>query len=73
MQRQAVPFFGSRKCTAETKLECQTAIDSRALAIAKHEGKIIYTNIDKILPIKKVFQIYVDMSKNNPQIVNCHV
>jgi DNA-directed RNA polymerase subunit beta len=49
MQRQAVPLSRSEKCIVGTGLERQTALDSGVLAIADHEGKIIYTDTDKIL------------------------
>uniref|UniRef100_A0A4Y5RB85 DNA-directed RNA polymerase subunit beta n=1 Tax=Heptacodium miconioides TaxID=137004 RepID=A0A4Y5RB85_9DIPS len=49
MQRQAVPLARSEKCIVGTGLERQAALDSGALAIAEHEGKIIYTDTDKIL------------------------
>ncbi|MBN8143090.1 hypothetical protein J0J23_22570, partial [Vibrio vulnificus] len=49
MQRQAVPLSQSEKCIVGTGLECQVALDSGAPAIAEHEGRIIFTDIDKIL------------------------
>nr|UXP85909.1 RNA polymerase beta subunit [Lonicera caerulea var. edulis] len=49
MQRQAVPLSRSEKCIVGTGLERQAALDSGALAIAKHEGKISYIDTDKIL------------------------
>nr|AKZ30635.1 RNA polymerase beta subunit [Goodenia brendannarum] len=49
MQRQAVPLSQSEKCIVGTGLEGQAALDSGALAIAEHEGKIIYIKTDKIL------------------------
>ncbi|CAI0420744.1 unnamed protein product [Linum tenue] len=49
MQRQAVPLSRSEKCIVGTGLERQVALDSGATAIAEHEGKIISTEIDKIL------------------------
>ncbi|XP_057250092.1 DNA-directed RNA polymerase subunit beta-like [Beta vulgaris subsp. vulgaris] len=49
MQRQAVPLSQSEKCIVGTGLERQVALDSGVLAIAEHEGKIIYTNTDKIV------------------------
>nr|YP_009436712.1 RNA polymerase beta subunit [Cyphia phyteuma]ATG27088.1 RNA polymerase beta subunit [Cyphia phyteuma] len=49
MQRQAVPLSRSEKCIVGTGLERQVALDSGSLAIAEHAGKIIYTDIDKIL------------------------
>ncbi|KAD7116746.1 hypothetical protein E3N88_04014 [Mikania micrantha] len=49
MQRQAVPLSQSEKCIVGTGLEGQAALDSGALAIAEHEGKIFYTDTDKIL------------------------
>uniref|UniRef100_A0A2N9GTC8 DNA-directed RNA polymerase n=1 Tax=Fagus sylvatica TaxID=28930 RepID=A0A2N9GTC8_FAGSY len=49
MQRQAVPLSRSEKCIVGTGLERQAALDSGALAIAEHEGKIISTDADKIL------------------------
>ncbi|XP_062167834.1 DNA-directed RNA polymerase subunit beta-like [Alnus glutinosa] len=49
MQRQAIPLSRSKKCIVGTGLERQAALDSGALAIAEHEGKIIYTDTDKIL------------------------
>ncbi|XP_060669196.1 DNA-directed RNA polymerase subunit beta-like [Ziziphus jujuba] len=49
MQRQAVPLSWFENCIVGTGLERQVALDSGVLAIAEHEGKIIYTDIDKIL------------------------
>ncbi|RWR77870.1 RNA polymerase beta subunit chloroplast [Cinnamomum micranthum f. kanehirae] len=49
MQRQAVPLSRSEKCIVGTGLECQAALDSGVSAIAEHEGKIIYTDTDKIV------------------------
>nr|YP_010882402.1 RNA polymerase beta subunit [Lonicera elisae]WID87656.1 RNA polymerase beta subunit [Lonicera elisae] len=49
MQRQAVPLSWSEKCIVGTGLERQAALDSGALAIAKHEEKISYIDMDKIL------------------------
>nr|QFQ34177.1 RNA polymerase beta subunit [Lonicera tatarinowii] len=49
MQRQAVPLSRSEKCIVGTGLERQAALDSGALAIAKHEEKISYIDMDKIL------------------------
>jgi hypothetical protein len=45
------PFFFSRseKCIVGTGLERQVALDSGVPAIAEHEGKIIYMDIDKII------------------------
>nr|QXO02523.1 RNA polymerase beta subunit [Anoectochilus chapaensis] len=48
MQRQAVPLSRSEKCIVGTGLEGQTALDSGISAIAKHKGKIIYTETHKI-------------------------
>nr|QTI91323.1 RNA polymerase beta subunit [Ferocactus latispinus] len=49
MQGQAVPLSQSEKCIVGTGLERQVALDSGVLAIAEHEGKIIYIDTDKIL------------------------
>nr|YP_010501585.1 RNA polymerase beta subunit [Anoectochilus burmannicus]UXB60277.1 RNA polymerase beta subunit [Anoectochilus burmannicus] len=49
MQRQAVPLSRSEKCIVGTGLEGQTALDSGISAIAKHKGKIIYTETHKIV------------------------
>ncbi|GMH31980.1 hypothetical protein Nepgr_033824 [Nepenthes gracilis] len=49
MQRQAVPLSQSEKCIVGTGLERQAALDSGVLALAEHEGKIIYTDTDKII------------------------
>ncbi|KAL7244529.1 hypothetical protein ACSBR2_000002 [Camellia fascicularis] len=49
MQRQVVLLSWSEKCIVGTGLERQAAFDLGALAIAKHEGKIIYTDTDKII------------------------
>nr|YP_010007314.1 RNA polymerase beta subunit [Passiflora vespertilio]QNR06157.1 RNA polymerase beta subunit [Passiflora vespertilio] len=49
MQRQAVPLVRSEKCIVGTGLERQVARDSGVPAIAEHAGKIISTEIDKIL------------------------
>ncbi|KAG8655625.1 hypothetical protein MANES_04G060056v8 [Manihot esculenta] len=49
MQRQAVPLSRFEKCIVGTGLERQVALDSGVPAIAEHEGKIIYTDIDKII------------------------
>ncbi|CAN6447268.1 unnamed protein product [Victoria cruziana] len=49
MQRQAVPLSQSEKCIFGTGLECQAALDSGGSAIAEREGKIIYTDAEKII------------------------
>ncbi|KAI5421246.1 hypothetical protein KIW84_044905 [Lathyrus oleraceus] len=49
MQRQAVPLSRSEKCIVGTGLERQVALDSGVLAIAEHEGKIVYNDTHKIL------------------------
>nr|QBC71336.1 RNA polymerase beta subunit [Anacampseros filamentosa] len=49
MQRQAVPLSQSEKCIVGTGLERQVALDSGVLAIAEHEGKVIYTDTDKMI------------------------
>nr|YP_010712937.1 RNA polymerase beta subunit [Corydalis ledebouriana]WDA93682.1 RNA polymerase beta subunit [Corydalis ledebouriana] len=49
MQRQAVPLSRSEKCIVGTGLERQVALDSGVSAIAEHEGKILYTDTDKII------------------------
>ncbi|KAM6547278.1 hypothetical protein CsatB_018954 [Cannabis sativa] len=49
MQRQAVPLSRSEKCIVGTGLESQVALDSRVPAIVEHEGKIVYTDNDKII------------------------
>ncbi|XLT43711.1 hypothetical protein HN873_036315 [Arachis hypogaea] len=51
MQRQAVPLFRSEKCIVGTGLERQVALDSGASAIAEHEGKIFYSDTEKILQL----------------------
>nr|YP_010702903.1 RNA polymerase beta subunit [Campanula carpatica]WCO10183.1 RNA polymerase beta subunit [Campanula carpatica] len=48
MQRQAVPLSRSEKCIVGTGLEGQVALDSGALALAQHEGKVLSTDTDKI-------------------------
>nr|UUA69144.1 RNA polymerase beta subunit [Parnassia gansuensis] len=48
MQRQAVPLSQSEKCIVGTGVEQQVALDSGVSAIAEHEGRIIYTDTDKI-------------------------
>nr|YP_010712059.1 RNA polymerase beta subunit [Corydalis pauciovulata]WDA92714.1 RNA polymerase beta subunit [Corydalis pauciovulata] len=49
MQRQAVPLSRSEKCIVGTGLERQVALDSGVSAIAEHEGKILYTDTEKII------------------------
>nr|QWT70964.1 RNA polymerase beta subunit [Heliophila elongata] len=49
MQRQAVPLSRSEKCIVGTGLERQVALDSGVPAIAEHEGKILYTDTEKII------------------------
>src|SRR5262249_41141752 len=49
MQRQSVPLSRPEKCIVGTGLEGQVALDSGVTAIAEHEGKIISTDIDKII------------------------
>nr|VVW90365.1 unnamed protein product [Nymphaea colorata] len=49
MQRQAVPLSQSEKCIVGTGLERQAALDSGGSAIAEREGKIIYTDAEKIV------------------------
>jgi DNA-directed RNA polymerase subunit beta len=50
-QTLPITFFFSRseKCIVGTGLERQVALDSGVPAIAEHEGKIIYMDIDKII------------------------
>nr|YP_010457429.1 RNA polymerase beta subunit [Parnassia crassifolia]UUA68611.1 RNA polymerase beta subunit [Parnassia crassifolia] len=48
MQRQAVPLSQSEKCIVGTGVEQQVALDSGVPAIAEHEGRIIYTDTEKI-------------------------
>nr|YP_010458575.1 RNA polymerase beta subunit [Plagiopteron suaveolens]UUA70115.1 RNA polymerase beta subunit [Plagiopteron suaveolens] len=48
MQRQAVPLSQSEKCIVGTGTERQVALDSGVSVIAEHEGRIIYTDTDKI-------------------------
>ena len=70
MQRQAVPLSRSEKCIVGTGLERQAALDSGVPAIAQHEGKIIYTDIDKIVlsangdTISIQFVVYQRSNKN---------
>jgi len=49
MQRQAVPLSRSEKCIVGTGLERQVALDSGVCVIAKHQGKIISTDTEKIV------------------------
>ncbi|CAF2379021.1 unnamed protein product [Brassica oleracea var. botrytis] len=49
MQRQAVPLSRSEKCIVGTGLERQVALDSGVTTIAEHEGKILYTDTEKII------------------------
>nr|YP_010143321.1 RNA polymerase beta subunit [Polygala arillata]QQL04527.1 RNA polymerase beta subunit [Polygala arillata] len=49
MQRQAVPLSESEKCIVGTGLERQVALDSGVPTIAEHEGRVIYTDTDKII------------------------
>nr|YP_010457607.1 RNA polymerase beta subunit [Glyptopetalum fengii]UUA68878.1 RNA polymerase beta subunit [Glyptopetalum fengii] len=48
MQRQAVPLSKSEKCIVGTGAERQVALDSGVSVIAEHEGRIIYTDTEKI-------------------------
>nr|YP_010343286.1 RNA polymerase beta subunit [Alpinia nigra]UNZ10761.1 RNA polymerase beta subunit [Alpinia nigra] len=64
MQRQAVPLSQSERCIVGTGLERQTALDSGVSAIAEHEGKIIYTDPDKIL-----FASNVDTTISIPLVI----
>ncbi|XP_019246421.1 PREDICTED: ATP synthase subunit alpha, chloroplastic-like [Nicotiana attenuata] len=49
MNMSAVPLSRSEKCIVGTGLERQAALDLGALAIAEREGRVVYTNTDKIL------------------------
>nr|YP_009915508.1 RNA polymerase beta subunit [Cyperus rotundus]YP_010290681.1 RNA polymerase beta subunit [Cyperus glomeratus]YP_010292604.1 RNA polymerase beta subunit [Cyperus michelianus]QNA49736.1 RNA polymerase beta subunit [Cyperus rotundus]QOE56850.1 RNA polymerase beta subunit [Cyperus rotundus]ULQ64710.1 RNA polymerase beta subunit [Cyperus glomeratus]ULQ64796.1 RNA polymerase beta subunit [Cyperus michelianus] len=49
MQRQAVPLSQSEKCIVGTGLEGQTVVDSGFSLIAEHQGKVLYTDSQKIL------------------------
>ncbi|XP_055800360.1 uncharacterized protein LOC129869764 [Solanum dulcamara] len=49
MQRQAASLSRSEKCIIGTGFERQTTLDSGALGIAECEGRVIYSNSDKIL------------------------
>nr|YP_010579942.1 RNA polymerase beta subunit [Hypericum monogynum]UZS76734.1 RNA polymerase beta subunit [Hypericum monogynum] len=70
MQRQAVALSRSEKCIVGTGLERQVALDSGVPAIANQEGKIIYTDSDKIIlvgngdTIKIPLVIYQRSNKN---------
>nr|YP_010146231.1 RNA polymerase beta subunit [Euonymus phellomanus]QQO81122.1 RNA polymerase beta subunit [Euonymus phellomanus] len=59
MQRQAVPLSQSEKCIVGTGAERQVALDSGVSVIAEHEGRIIYTDTDKIflLGTEDIFNI----------------
>ncbi|PHT28539.1 DNA-directed RNA polymerase subunit beta [Capsicum baccatum] len=48
-QRQVFPLSSFEKCIVGTGLERQGALDSRALAIAECEGRVVYTNTDMII------------------------
>ncbi|KAI7999064.1 DNA-directed RNA polymerase subunit beta [Camellia lanceoleosa] len=67
MQRQAVPLSRSEKCIVGTGLKRQAAFDSRALAIAEHEAKIIYTDTDKIVLSGKLTPQMVKESSYAPK------
>nr|YP_010610394.1 RNA polymerase beta subunit [Vallisneria natans]WAO28660.1 RNA polymerase beta subunit [Vallisneria natans] len=49
MQRQAVSLSRSEKCIVGTGMEGQVALDSGVSLIAKHAGKIIYTDTHKMI------------------------
>ncbi|KAK6770337.1 hypothetical protein RDI58_032418 [Solanum bulbocastanum] len=61
-----IPLSRSEKCIVGTGLERQAALDSGALAIAEREGRIVYTNTDKIL-LAETGDILV--GKLTPQVV----
>ncbi|CAA2955140.1 RNA polymerase beta subunit [Olea europaea subsp. europaea] len=76
MQRQAVPLSRPEKCIVGTGLERQAALDSGALAIAKREGKIIYTDTEKILFSAFIFglwyviiDVFVDSPRDSLQFI----
>ncbi|KAE9610978.1 putative DNA-directed RNA polymerase [Lupinus albus] len=49
MQHQAVLLSRFEKCVVGTGLERQVALDLEIPIIAEHEGKIIYTDTNKIV------------------------
>ena len=49
MQRQAVSFVQSEKCILELGWNVKVVVNSGVPTITEHEGKIIYTDIDKII------------------------
>ncbi|RRT79619.1 hypothetical protein B296_00004397 [Ensete ventricosum] len=64
MQHQLVPLAQSERCIVGTGLECQTALNSGVSAMAKHEGKIIYTDPHKIIlsNIRDFIYIFIYLS-----------
>ncbi|CAN1363651.1 DNA-directed RNA polymerase subunit beta [Linum perenne] len=61
MQRQAVPLSRSEKCIVGTGLERQVALDSGATSISEHEGKVISTEMDKILLSGKGYTLNIPL------------
>nr|YP_009670419.1 RNA polymerase beta subunit [Passiflora jatunsachensis]QCX29691.1 RNA polymerase beta subunit [Passiflora jatunsachensis] len=70
MQRQAVPLVRSEKCIVGTGLERQVARDSGAPAIAEHAGKIIYTDIEKILLSRNRYTLSIPLVVYQPSNKN---
>ena len=48
MQRQAVPLIDPKAPFVGTGMEYQAAHDSGAAVIAKHDGKVVYSDADKV-------------------------
>ena len=48
MQRQAVPLIDPKAPYVGTGMEYQAAHDSGAAVIAKHDGKVVYSDADKV-------------------------
>ena len=48
MQRQAVPLIDPKAPYVGTGMEYQAAHDSGAAVIAQHDGKVVYSDADKV-------------------------
>ena len=48
MQRQAVPLIDPKAPYVGTGMEYQAAHDSGAAVIAQHDGKVVYSDADKM-------------------------
>ena len=65
MQRQAVPLIDPKAPYVGTGMEYQAAHDSGAAVIAQHDGKVVYSDADKLKFVVKMVLLMFILFKNS--------